>query len=1456
MARVTGPSRAELDARGDVFAARVTSAIRSTLREVAADARVPDDLARIQTIWHGVTASVLMPRLRVAWNTAVLGVRMQLEKINANEPETLVAALFDIPKVSNPLAESFLAEAQNRLVAIGDVVWYTARGEMLTGLQLGEGVAELRERVVASANVSEKRATTIARTEVNSAMNNGAYQQMKVLDVPTIKEWIATNDSRTRETHEEVDGEEIAGDEKFMVGGFPMDHPHDLNAPPSETINCRCTLAWEIVDDEDDYVTELVAAGDFDESKHKRDGKGRFAKKAGGGGALSTGKKLKITHGLVHKKHAPGTIIAVNSSGTKRAVWDGSKYLLQEKDANGGWPTVDTAIKSKAYVRLNEFDSEWHEPGGNAESDGESKAASDSPSSALEITQDLFDKKYDLNEVVIVSEDNKKRVIWDGKHYRLQRWNGLIWGTEQLFTKDSAAEKIKSYDLNWQLPATSSPIKTAEPTKKTGPAKKASQSSGTPGASLKITHGLIHSKHEPGTVITENGVGDKRVVWDGSEYRLQHKTDAGTWTTDKKVKKSKAYVEVNAYDSDWRVPGESSSDSNSTSDETTGTQPDDDGGASFFDSGASDLAVQGLKSTEPQPLTGYKKVGGQAGSNEGGLYQAPDGEKWYVKAPKTDNHARNEVLANRLYERAGVAVPDVELAQLDGGPLVGKTGLGVKSKIVDGERNLKSMVTQSEAFKSKLHENFAVDAWLGNWDVVGLNYDNIITTKNDEPLRIDAGGSLLFRAKGMSKGSAFGSKVTEIDTLRDYSINPQSANVFNGVTDNDIRKGVAKIEAIQPAEIDAMVDDAGFQGKTAQRLKDTLKARRQDLIKRFGSGAQKNENSSIDAPAPTTSPNSTPTPTSTSAPTSTPTPTPAANSTSSGVSPKSMFDLTKVSTTKNGTIFADPAGIKYLVKPSPSEAHARNQFLAASLYNFTGVAVEQTALVDIDPDKLPGHSGIGVKTKQIDKSPYADVTDPDSLSDKTKQQLARGFAIDAWLGNWNPTGTAGSNLVVDKYGDVYRTNVGGSLFFRNNGLPKQLSDKVDEIDSLRNPNVNPTAAKVFANVTDDDIRAAVLNLEKLKPATIDFIVEQSGFTGDEADALKKKLKARRQDLIDRFGSMSVKTTSDDEATPAPSTQPTATNALGGVKTLTALQKAKVQTIFNKHGVKWHNKSHLIYSAALEVSQTHPDLTIGDALDAMDGTLKKTDKPFRTKIEKWLKTSAGKSYVTSVGGSAPVGSTASKVPGTGVNTPTPTLPSKPAAEFATPLPRNLTVSDADILQERLDKAWPPPWTLAQRAALKKYTGNAYVEINKCLRQNVGCTPATLKTVKDIRSAVKPSTDNITVYRSVNPQGLGIHHQTNDPAFDKQLQSMVGKEFTDQGVTSTSIRTGVFSGALKLQIDVPKGAKIAWVKRLSQHNHEDEIILAPGTKFEILSVEPHPTQSWQRIVKVRIVLDEAA
>jgi len=40
------------------------------------------------------------------------------------------------------------------------------------------------------------------------------------------------------------------GTDKFSVGGYAMDGPHDPAGPPAETISCRCTLTYDIPDDE------------------------------------------------------------------------------------------------------------------------------------------------------------------------------------------------------------------------------------------------------------------------------------------------------------------------------------------------------------------------------------------------------------------------------------------------------------------------------------------------------------------------------------------------------------------------------------------------------------------------------------------------------------------------------------------------------------------------------------------------------------------------------------------------------------------------------------------------------------------------------------------------------------------------------------------------------------------------------------------------------------------------------------------------------------------------------------------------------------------------------------------------------------------------------------------------------------------------------------------------------
>lgn len=57
----------------------------------------------------------------------------------------------------------------------------------------------------------------------------------------TLKKWIAVLDSRTRDSHRDLDGEEIPLDEEFKPN---LMRPRDPDAPPAETKYCRCKLGY------------------------------------------------------------------------------------------------------------------------------------------------------------------------------------------------------------------------------------------------------------------------------------------------------------------------------------------------------------------------------------------------------------------------------------------------------------------------------------------------------------------------------------------------------------------------------------------------------------------------------------------------------------------------------------------------------------------------------------------------------------------------------------------------------------------------------------------------------------------------------------------------------------------------------------------------------------------------------------------------------------------------------------------------------------------------------------------------------------------------------------------------------------------------------------------------------------------------------------------------------------
>lgn len=119
-------------------------------------------------------------------------------------------------------------------------------GALQQGMAEGEGVSDLANRINAIFdNADEVRAKMIAQTEAVGALNAATQHYAANLPDDTVggKIWLSHHDGRTRPTHRMADGQIVTVSKPFWVGGFPMMQPGDHSAPPSETINCRCSLA-------------------------------------------------------------------------------------------------------------------------------------------------------------------------------------------------------------------------------------------------------------------------------------------------------------------------------------------------------------------------------------------------------------------------------------------------------------------------------------------------------------------------------------------------------------------------------------------------------------------------------------------------------------------------------------------------------------------------------------------------------------------------------------------------------------------------------------------------------------------------------------------------------------------------------------------------------------------------------------------------------------------------------------------------------------------------------------------------------------------------------------------------------------------------------------------------------------------------------------------------------------
>lgn len=198
-----------------------------------------DDLAAMPGLWTGQIQNLIMPLTGEIYRDAAGTLHAEL--VDLVGPQ--------VPAIGSQAAESYLAAAAARWEFIGDDVWATARTELLDGFQQGESIPKLAARVRSAAVLSQRNATAVARTEVVAASNAGSFATAQVSGLEMSKVWLATDDERTRPTHNAADGQVQPLAQPFTVGISSLAFPGDPGGAPEEVKNCRCTLTYDIPDE-------------------------------------------------------------------------------------------------------------------------------------------------------------------------------------------------------------------------------------------------------------------------------------------------------------------------------------------------------------------------------------------------------------------------------------------------------------------------------------------------------------------------------------------------------------------------------------------------------------------------------------------------------------------------------------------------------------------------------------------------------------------------------------------------------------------------------------------------------------------------------------------------------------------------------------------------------------------------------------------------------------------------------------------------------------------------------------------------------------------------------------------------------------------------------------------------------------------------------------------------------
>jgi hypothetical protein len=177
---------------------------------------------------------------------------------------------------------------------------------------------------------------------------------------------------------------------------------------------------------------------------------------------------------------------------------------------------------------------------------------------------------------------------------------------------------------------------------------------------------------------------------------------------------------------------------------------------------------------------------------------------------------------------------------------------------------------------------------------------------------------------------------------------------------------------------------------------------------------------------------------------------------------------------------------------------------------------------------------------------------------------------------------------------------------------------------------------------------------------------------------------------------------------------------------------------------------------------------------------------------------------------------------------------------------LSATTVQAIQDHHDVVAGVTLDTDQTKALVNYTGGGFGGMNNYLRSPTStASPLVKEQVIHVQRSMIPLPKPVLLERGTGWDQFPVGFRDAE-----QVRKLVGKTLQEPGFMSTALAGshGAFGDSVRLVIEAPAGTPGRFVKKWSLHPSENELLLAAGTKFRVLSVSQggYPT-----VVRLRVV-----